>query len=225
MSDLRLRLAEALVGQYTIDRQIGSGGLACVYLEEECKHQRRVANKVLRPELTATFATARIHREIAIAAGLHHPHILPLFDSGEADDLLYCTMPYVEGATVRELLTKDTVLPVWDAVRIARQVASGLSYSHARGIVHRDIEPENILMRDRRDTTPSRRGRMRARSPGCRRRPAVVRGRPDGGRVAWSAASRPARRPAPAWSPRRGPRRDRRARARRGDAHGGGGCA
>jgi eukaryotic-like serine/threonine-protein kinase len=146
MSDLQLRLVEALAGQYTIDREIGRGALACVYLAEERKHRRRVAIKVLRPELTASLSSARFHREIAIAASLHHPHILPLFDSGEAGNLLYFTMPFVDGASLRELLARSGVLPVSDAVRIARQVASGLSYAHARGIIHRDIKPGNILV-------------------------------------------------------------------------------
>ena len=148
MEDLRLRLIEALAGQYTIDREIGRGALTCVYLAEERKHRRRVAMKVLRPELTAGLSTARFHREIAIAASLHHPHILPLLDSGEVGDVLYFTMPYVEGATLSRLIAKHSVLPISDAVRFARQVASGLSYAHARGIIHRDVKPGNILVTD-----------------------------------------------------------------------------
>ena len=146
LSDLRERLGAALRGLYTIDRELGRGGLASVFLAHEHKHRRQVALKVLRPELTALLTTARFRREIAIAATLHHPHILPLFDSGEADDFLYFTMPFVEGASLRDLLLAKGTLPIVDAIRIARQVASGLSYSHARGIVHRDIKPENILI-------------------------------------------------------------------------------
>jgi len=146
LSDLRERLGAALQGLYTIDREVGRGGLASVFLAQEHKHRRQVALKVLRPELTALLTTARFRREIAIAATLHHPHILPLFDSGEADELLYFTMPFVEGASLRELLSAKGMLPIVDAIRIARQVASGLSYSHARGIIHRDIKPENILI-------------------------------------------------------------------------------
>ena len=111
MSHLQVRLVEALAGQYTIDREIGSGGLACVFLAEERKHHRRVAIKVLRPEMMANLTATRFHREIAIAARLHHPHILPLFDSGAVGDLLYFTMPFVEGATLRKFLEQHNVLP------------------------------------------------------------------------------------------------------------------
>ena len=146
MIDSELRLAEVLSDEYAIEREIGSGSFARVYLATERKHRRRVAVKVLRPEMTAGMMSERFRREIAIAATLHHPHILPLFDSGEVGDFLFFTMPYVEGPNLRQLLAQNRMLPITDAIRIARQVASGLSYAHARAVIHRDIKPENILI-------------------------------------------------------------------------------
>jgi non-specific serine/threonine protein kinase len=119
-----------------------------VYLAEDRKHHRRVAIKVLQPDFAIGLASARFHREISILSSLHHPHILPLYDSGEAEGLIYFTTPFVEGATLRERLSEKHVLPLPDAIRIARQVASALSYAHARGIIHRDIKPANILGAD-----------------------------------------------------------------------------
>lgn len=136
----------ALAPQYAIDRLIGRGGMAVVYLAEDRKHKRRVAVKVLRPELAATLAVDRFVSEIGIAATLSHPHILPLFDSGEADGLLYYVMPFVEGESLRTRLGREWQLPIDEAVRIAQQVASALHYAHTRGVVHRDIKPENILL-------------------------------------------------------------------------------
>jgi serine/threonine-protein kinase len=146
LNSLQQRLAEALRGRYTIQSEIGRGGLAYVFLAEEHKHRRRVAVKVLRPSLAGSLRPARFRREIAIAAKLHHPHIVPLFDSDGSDDLLYFTMPYVEGETLRALLARRQRISIEDAIRMARQVASGLSYSHAQGIIHRDVKPENVLI-------------------------------------------------------------------------------
>jgi serine/threonine-protein kinase len=143
----------ALAGRYRIERLLGEGGMAAVYLAEDLKHRREVAVKVMRPELVATLGTDRFLREIEIAAKLTHPHILPLLDSGavetKSSTVLYYVMPYVNGETVRELLDRETQLPVGDAVRLAREVAEGLAYAHERGIVHRDIKPANILISGR----------------------------------------------------------------------------
>src|SRR2546429_8872771 len=120
--------------------------MADVFLAQDLKYERAVALKVLRPELSASLGAARFLQEIQIAARLHHPHILPLYDSDEADGLLYYVMPYVEGESLRERLAREGQLPVDDALRIAREVASALSHAHSHDIVHRDIKPENILV-------------------------------------------------------------------------------
>jgi len=146
MSQLAVDLGRALSGQYDIEREIGAGALAVVFLARDRKHDRPVAIKVLRRELSASMPSKRFSREISIAASLHHPHIVPLLDSGEANGLAYFTMPYVEGGTLRESLKPETMLPLPSALRVARQVASALSYAHARSVLHRDIKPENILM-------------------------------------------------------------------------------
>ena len=139
-------LKAALADRYTIERELGSGGMATVYLAEDIKHRRQIAIKVLRPELAASLGVERFVREIEIAANLTHPHILPLFDSGEADGFLYYVMPFIEGESLRDRLAREQKLSVPDAVRIADQVASALSHAHERGLVHRDIKPENILL-------------------------------------------------------------------------------
>ena len=146
MSDLTTRLTDALAGRYRIERQIGEGGMAIVYLAEDSRHHRKVAVKVLRPELGVALGADRFLREIEIAAGLRHPHILPLYDSGEAERLLYYVMPLIEGESLRTLLARDRQLPIGEALRYAREVADALSYAHAHGVVHRDIKPENILI-------------------------------------------------------------------------------
>jgi serine/threonine-protein kinase len=146
MTDPRARLAAALAGRYTIERELGAGGMATVYLALDVKHQRRVAIKVLRPELAAAIGPDRFLREITTTANLHHPHILALYDSGEAGGFLYYVMPFVEGESLRDRLTREKQLPLDDALLIAREVADALSYAHSRGVVHRDIKPENILL-------------------------------------------------------------------------------
>ncbi len=140
------RLKAALADRYVIERELGSGGMAIVYLAEDRKYQRKVAVKVLRPELAAAVGAERFLREIQIAARLTHPHILPLLDSGDVAGLLYYVMPYVEGESLRERLNRETQLPVEDTVQITREVGDALSYAHSRGVVHRDIKPENILL-------------------------------------------------------------------------------
>ena len=140
------RLKVALSGRYTIERQIGQGGMATVYLAGDVRHHRRVALKVLRPELAAVIGGDRFLHEIRVTASLQHPHILPLHDSGEADGFLYYVMPYVEGESLRERLQQERQLPVEDAVRIAGEVAAALAYAHGRAVIHRDIKPENILL-------------------------------------------------------------------------------
>jgi len=139
------RLTAALADRYAIERELGQGGMATVYFARDLKLGRAVALKVLRPELAASLGGERFLREIEIAAKLAHPHILALFDCGEADGLLYYTMPFVEGESLRDRLTREKQLPLEDALRITREVADALGYAHSRGLVHRDIKPENIL--------------------------------------------------------------------------------
>jgi tRNA A-37 threonylcarbamoyl transferase component Bud32/tetratricopeptide (TPR) repeat protein len=146
VDDLQSRLAAALGGRYTLEREIGRGGMSIVYLARDLRHGRRVALKVLRPELAGALGPERFLLEIKVAAGLTHPHILPLFDSGVADGLLFYTMPYVEGESLRHRLLREGRLAVAEAVRIARDVADALSYAHGQNVVHRDIKPENILL-------------------------------------------------------------------------------
>src|SRR3954471_12154609 len=146
MTALQARLAAALADRYRLERELGEGGMAIVYLAEDLRHHRKVAVKVLRPELAPASGGERFLREIEIAAGLRHPHILPLYDSGDADGLLYYVMPLVEGDTLRVRIDRERQLPIDDALRYAREVADALSYAHAHGVVHRDVKPENILI-------------------------------------------------------------------------------
>jgi serine/threonine-protein kinase len=144
------RLNTALAGRYRIERHLGEGGMATVYLCEDMKHDRKVALKLLKPELAAVLGAERFVQEIKTTAALQHPHILPLFDSGSADGFLFYVMPYIQGETLREKLNRETQLGVDEAVRIARDVADALDYAHRHGVIHRDIKPENILMHDGR---------------------------------------------------------------------------
>ncbi len=146
MADERERLTGALADRYRLERELGRGGMATVYLAEDLKHHREVAVKVLRAELAAALGPERFLREIEISARLHHPHILPLYDSGEAEGFLFYVMPYVEGESLRDRLTREKQLPLDDALQIAREVADALSFAHSHGVVHRDIKPENVLL-------------------------------------------------------------------------------
>ncbi|HEU4800978.1 MAG TPA: protein kinase [Gemmatimonadales bacterium] len=141
-------LADALSQTYRIERRLGAGGMATVYLAEDLRHRRQVAIKVLRPELGAIIGGDRFLAEISTTAKLQHPHILPLFDSGAAAGLLYYVMPYVEGESLRDRLDREKQLPIADCIRIASEVASALDYAHRHSIIHRDIKPENILLHD-----------------------------------------------------------------------------
>jgi tRNA A-37 threonylcarbamoyl transferase component Bud32 len=146
MEDIQSRLHDALRERYRLERQLGRGGMATVFLAHDLKHRRKVAIKVLHPELAAVLGTERFLREIEIAAGLSHPHILPLHDSGEAAGLLYYVMPFVDGESLRERLSRERQLPVTEALNIARGVLRALGHAHQYGIIHRDIKPENILL-------------------------------------------------------------------------------
>src|SRR5688572_1504441 len=144
------RLSAALADRYRIERELGAGGMATVYLAQDIRHDRKVAIKVLKPELAAVLGAERFVVEIKTTAAMSHPHILPLFDSGTADGFLFYVMPYIEGETIREKLNRETQFGVDEGVRIARELADALDYAHRRGVVHRDIKPENILLHDGR---------------------------------------------------------------------------
>ena len=148
MSDPVSRLNTALEGRYAIERELGEGGMATVYLADDLKHERKVALKVLKPELAAIVGAERFLAEIKTTAGLQHPHILPLHDSGEAGKFLFYVMPHVEGESLREKLDREHQLPVDEAVRIASDVAEALDYAHRHGVIHRDIKPGNVLIHD-----------------------------------------------------------------------------
>ena len=142
------QLNAALAGRYVIDRLVGEGGMATVYLARDMRHNRKVALKVLKPDLGAVVGPDRFLAEIQVTANLQHPNLLPLFDSGAAGGLLFYVMPYVEGESLRARLEREKQLPIEDAVRIATAVASALDYAHRQGVIHRDLKPENILLHE-----------------------------------------------------------------------------
>jgi eukaryotic-like serine/threonine-protein kinase len=148
MTEITQRLSAALAGRYRLERHLGEGGMATVYLAHDLKHQRNVAVKVLRPELAAVIGAERFLQEIKVTANLQHSYILPLYDSGAAGGFLYYVMPYVEGETLRTRLEREKQLGVDEAVALARNVAGGLEHAHRQGVIHRDIKPENILLRE-----------------------------------------------------------------------------
>ena len=150
MTELLERLHAALADKYEVERELGQGGMATVYLANDGKHHRKVAIKVLKPELAAVLGAERFLAEIRTTANLQHPHILPLFDSGIADGFLYYVMPFVEGESLRDRLKREQQLPIADAIRIASEVASALDYAHRHNVIHRDIKPENVLLHDGR---------------------------------------------------------------------------
>jgi serine/threonine-protein kinase len=150
MTDMLGRLTASLADRYVIERELGAGGMATVYLAHDVRHDRKVALKVLKPELAAVLGAERFVVEIKTTAALQHPHILPLFDSGTADGFLFYVMPYIQGETIRDKLSRETQFGVDEAVRIAREVADALDYAHRQGVIHRDIKPENLLLHDGR---------------------------------------------------------------------------
>lgn len=145
MTELEVRLRSALADRYDIEQEVGRGGMAVVYLAHDRKHDRAVAVKVLQPELGASLGAERFLREIQISANLSHPHIVPLYDSGDHGGLLYYVMPFIKGPSLRRRLSAEGSLPPEAALRIAGDVADALSHAHAYGVVHRDIKPENVL--------------------------------------------------------------------------------
>ena len=150
MSDSVSRLSVALEGRYAIERELGEGGMASVYLADDLKHERKVAVKVLKPELAAVVGAERFLAEIKTTANLQHPHILPLFDSGETDGFLFYVMPFVEGESLRDRLDREHQLPVDEAVKITTDLAEALDYAHRHKVIHRDTKPANILMHEGR---------------------------------------------------------------------------
>ncbi len=146
MSDASARLTAALADRYTIERELGAGGMAMVYLAEDLKHHRKVAIKVVRPEVAAALGAGRFLAEIKVMANLQHPNLVPLFESGEADGLLFYVMPFIQGESLRDRLTRDGQLPVDEALQLTGEITDALAYAHNLGVVHRDVKPENVLL-------------------------------------------------------------------------------
>src|SRR6184192_3817212 len=144
------RLKDALADRYTLERELGAGGMATVYLAHDVRHNRKVAIKVMHAELAALIGAERFLKEIETTANFQHPHILPLFDSGQVEGTVFYVMPYVQGESLRSRLTRETQLPVAAAIRIAAEIAAGLDYAHRQGVIHRDIKPDNVLFHDGR---------------------------------------------------------------------------
>src|SRR6266540_3967660 len=144
------RLGTALADRYIVERELGAGGMATVYLAHDVRHNRKVAIKIMHPELAALIGAERFLKEIETTANLQHPNILPLFDSGRVEGTVFYVMPYVHGESLRARLTRETQLPVADAIRIAAEIAAGLDYAHRQGVIHRDIKPDNVLFHDGR---------------------------------------------------------------------------
>src|SRR6185312_12743253 len=143
-------LKAALADRYLLERELGAGGMATVYLAHDPRHNRKVAIKIMRPEVATVIGSERFLKEIETTANLQHPHILPLFDSGRVDGTVFYVMPYVQGESLRSRLGRETRLPVVDAVRIAGEIAAALDYAHRQGVIHRDIKPDNVLFHDGR---------------------------------------------------------------------------
>ena len=176
MSDAAARLNAALEGRYTIERELGAGGMATVYLAADIKHNRKVALKVLKPELAAIVGAERFLSEIQVTAKLTHPHILPFYDSGEADGFLFYVMPYLAGESLRDRIDREKQLPVDEAVRIATAVANALEHAHRQKVIHRDIKPANILLQD---GEPRNRGFRHCAGRGSGGRQPPYRDRPE----------------------------------------------
>src|SRR3954471_19867254 len=148
MTETRGHLTAALADRYRLESELGAGGMATVYLAYDLRHERKVAIKVLKPELSAVIGAERFLREIKTIATLQHPHILGLIDSGQVSGTAYYVMPFVEGESLRDRLRREKQLPIPDAVRVATEVASALDYAHRHGVIHRDIKPENVMLHD-----------------------------------------------------------------------------
>ncbi len=189
MTDPQARLATALADRSTIQRELGAGGMATVYLAEDLKHRRKVAVKVLRPDLAAALGPERFLREVTIAANLQHPHVLPLYDSGQADGFLYYVMPFVDRVSPRQKLVREGELPIPDAVRILRDVADAMAYAHSQGVVHRMVHCEGLaLVIAARTTTPDRARALSEAFGAPDRRPRAVEGNEARWPTAWCSA-------------------------------------